>query len=270
MKKFIFTIVALLFLGISCKDTNENPVQERGKYVVPYMSDPSPAFFSDNLEESYIQFDLSLTGGETVDKVSLEVVRLRDSKSAILKDVSLPATGLRITANEVLSALSISPSDYNLGDVFNLYVLTTKNGVVTRSTAAHSIVVMCYFDPSMLVGNFYYVSEDWDEEGSVTIEADLEDPYKVYVYGVAESQGLTSNGNPIELNINPNNFNITGPKSVIADNLDDWGFPANYTNHYYQVISGSYSPCDEMYTVVFQIGVDPGNWGNFVFIFTNE
>ena len=268
MKRIFFAIAALLLIGISCEDTNENLVQERGTYVVPKMSDPVPAYFTDNIETSYVQFDLTLSQGETVDKASIEVVNR--GVSAIVKDVTLPATGLRITASEVLSALKIPAANYKAGDAFFLYVLTTKNGVTTRSPAAFPIPVVCYFAPSMLVGDFSYYSNDWDEEGDVTIVADPNNPLKVYIYGMLESQGLVhTNGNPIEVNVNTNNFNVTGPKCVLADNLGDWGMPS-YTNHAYQAVAGTYSACDNMYRITFNITVDQGGWGNNVFFFTKK
>ena len=262
MKKYIFMIAAALLISIGCEDTNENLVQERGVAVVPEMSDPAPAYFTDNIEESYVEFNLSLSPGETVDKASIEVVR--GNKSAILKDVTLPVTELRVTASEVLTALNIPASDYNLGDMFYLYVLTTKDGKTTRSTAAFRIPVVCFFSPAMLTGNFYYVSESLEEEGSVTIAADPNDPLKVYISGMAETQGAVGNGNRIELNVNPNNFNVSGPKTIIAGNI--WG----YTNYAYQAVAGSYSACDATFTINFSISVDQGSFGNFQFIFTRE
>ena len=260
MKKYIYTIAAILLVSISCENTNENLVKERGVAVVPLMSDPAPAYFTDNIDASYVQFDLSLTNGETVDKASIEVSR--GSKSAILKDVTLPAKGLKVTATEVLSALGISASDYHLGDVFNLYVLTTKGGKTTRSVAAFSITVVCYFDPSMLVGDFDWESdEDWDETGSATIVADPNDPYKVYLDGIPQSEGLVSNGNKIVLNVNPNNFKVSGPKSTIA--AEAWG----YHDYTYEPVAGSYSACDEAYTITFSITVREGSFGNFKFVF---
>jgi len=262
MKKIIITIAAFIFIGISCQDSNENPVQERGEHVVPTMSEPAPAYFTDNIDESYVQFDLSLTAGQTVDKVSIEVVG--SSKRAILRDVTLPVTGLKVTASEVLSALGISPSDYKSGDSFELYVLTTKNGITTRSIAAFTINVVCYFEPSMLIGDFYYVSEEWEEEGMLTFEADPDDPYTVYVYGMPETQGLEDTGNPIILTVNPNNFSVSGPKVIISPKI--WG----YSNNAYEPIFGSYSACDNQFKITFQISVDDGLWGNFLFVFSKE
>ena len=262
MKKYIYAIVAAFVFFTGCKDTNENLVQERGVAVVPAMSDPAPAYFTDNIEESYVEFDLSLSPGETVDKTSIEVAR--GNKSAILRDVTLPITKLKVTASEVLKALNIPANDYNLGDIFYLYVLTTKDGKTTRSTAAFPIPVVCYFAPSMLAGNFYYVSASLEEEGSVTIEADPNNPLKVYISGLAETQGAVGNGNRIELNVNPNNFNVSGPKTIIAGSI--WG----YSNYAYQAVAGSYSACDDAYTITFSISVDQGSFGNFVFVFTRE
>ena len=267
MKKYIYATAAMLLLSLSCEDTNENLVQERGTAVVPIMSDPAPAYFTDNLGASYVQFDVSLPQGETVDKAAIEVAR--GNKSAILKEITLPVSRLKVTANEVLTALGISASDYNLGDIFSLCVVTTKNGKTTRSPAAFTIPVVCYFDPSMLVGVFDYVSDDWGEAGTITIVADPKDPYKVYLDGYPQSEGLEGNGNRIELNINPNNFKVTGPATILAANLAEWGLP-NYLNYTFTPVAGSYSACDDMYEITFFISVNVGNWGNNVFIFTRH
>lgn len=260
MKKYIFLSIAALFL-VTC-NTYENMVQERGANAAPIMSDPVPAYFSDNIEASFVQFDLSMPPGQTADKVSIEISG--KGQTAILKDVSLPVTGLKVTAQEVLTALNMSASNYNRGDVFFLYVLTTKNGVTTRSKAAFPIPVVCFFEPSMLVGDFYYVSASWDEEGLVTFVADPNDPHKVYIHGMAETQGFVGNGNGIELTVNPNNFNVVGARSIIIPNA--W----SYTNMAYQAMSGTYSACDEMFTITFAITVDQGGFGNFGFVFKRQ
>ena len=269
MKKYFYTIVAVLLI-ISCKDTNENLVQDRGIDVVPTMSDPSPAYFTDDLELSYVQFDLSLPQGETVDKVEIEVSR--GDKSAILEEVTLPVQGLKVTATQVINALGIPESDYKLGDIFNLAVLTTKDGRTTRSIQTFNIPVNCYFDLSMLTGTFDYNSDDWGIAGSVTITADPSNPYIVFIKqdGIIQGEGLSNgNGKPIELDINLNNFKVTGPKSVIAPDLSDFGM-GGYTNYYYSVVSGSYSACDNGYDITFLIGVDQGDWGNNEFTFTKR
>jgi len=265
MKKYIFamTMVAALLI-IGCKDTNENLVQERGTAVVPTMSKPSPAYFTDNLDASYVQFDLSLPQGETVDKAEIEVSN--GEKSVILKEINIPVTGLKITASEVLSALGIPVSEYQTGNSFILSVLTTRDGKTTRSPAAFVIPVICYFEPSMLVGKFDWVSDDWGEAGTVNLVADPADPFKIYITDYAQSEGLSGNGNMIELHVDPDNFSVTGPAVIIADDLSEWGLP--YHNYTYQAVAGSYSACDDAYNITFAISVKEGSFGNNVFIFT--
>ena len=267
MKKYIYATMAALILFIGCKDTNENLVQERGAAVVPQMSDPVPAYFTDNIDASYVQFDLSLSQGETVEKAVIEVTRARGDKRAIVKEVTLPANGLKVTADEVLKTLNIPVNDYKLGDIFNLCVLLTKDGKTTRSKAAFSIPVVCYFDPSMLVGMFDWVSDDWGEEGEGMMVADPNNQYKIY-FDMAKSEGLSGNGKKIELNVNPNNFKVTGPKVIISDDLSEWGLP--YHDYAFEPIAGSYSACDNQYTITFAISVKEGSFGNNVFIFTKR
>ena len=176
---------------------------------------------------------------------------------------------MKVTAGEVLTALNIPASDYNPGDVFNLYVLTTKNGKTTRSIAAFPIPVVCYFEPSMLVGKFDFESTDWDAAGSITMVADPGDPYKIYMDGYPEAEGLTTgNGNRIVLNINPNNFTVKGDKVVLASDLSEWGLP--YHDYAYEAISGTYNACDDTYTVTFAITVAEGSFGNNVFVFKRK
>ena len=266
MKKYIYAMVAALLI-LGCEDTNENLVQQRGVAVHPVMSDPSPAYFTDNLEASYIQFDLSLPQGETVDKVELEVVR--GDKRAILREVTLPITGLQVTATEVIQALSIPVNDYNVGDIFDLIVLTTKNGKTYYTSATVRIPVVCYFDTDMLVGVFDYESDDWGEAGTITLVADPNDPYTVYLDGYPQSEGLTGNGNRISLTVNPDNFRVTGPATILADDLAEWGIPS-YRNYTMEPVAGSYSACTNQYVISFFISCSAGNWGNNEFIFTKR
>ena len=264
MKKYLYIVVAALLISISCEDTNENLVQERGEAIVPVISDPLPAYFSDNIEASYVQFDASLSPGDQADKASIEVVF--GNKSAILKDISLPVTGIKITAGEVLSALGMSQSEYKLGDTYYVYILTTKDGRTTRSLASFPIPVVCYFEPDMLIGNFNFVSASWEEDGLVTIVADPDDPYKVYIDGYPDVVGLPGIGR-IELTLDPNNFRLSGPAVVIANDLSAWEVPNQ--DYIFRPVSGTYSACDNKYTVVFNISLSLwGNQGNYEFVFT--
>ena len=133
---------------------------------------------------------------------------------------------------------------------------------------------LCEFEPSMLVGTFNYYSDpdNWDESGTVTITADPDDPYKVYINqdGIMEAEELSNgNGNPIEINIDPKTYDVSGPKTIIAPDLSDWGMAA-YTNYYFTPVAGTYSICDNTYTITFDIGADQTSFGDFVIIFTRK
>jgi len=267
MKKFVFVIIAALFVSIGCKDTNENLVQQRGKAVNVIMSEAVPSFFIDgDLENSFVGFDLSLPEGENVDKAELEVVF--GNKSVILKSVQFPSPDMKITAMEMLQALGLSASNVKEGDTFYLYVLTTKNGITTRSTAALTINVTCGFDAELTAGRYTFEnSDDWGAPGMVTIEADPDDPYKIYIDGtpLVEVEELTGNGNKVELIINPNSFKVSGSKVILSDDTKEWGQP--YTNVAFQPVSGTFNSCDGTFRVTFAISVDQGGFGPFAFTF---
>lgn len=131
--------------------------------------------------------------------------------------------------------------------------------------------VACPFTPTLAVGAYKFESPatDWNVAGEVTLVADPSDPYKIYINGYPEAEGLTGNGNKITLIIDPVTYAISGPKVVLADNLTEWGLPT-YTNYTYEVISGNYSTCDGSYNVVLKIYVDQGGWGNNSFTFTRK
>jgi hypothetical protein len=256
-------LATVLFAG--CENTNENPVQERGKGVGVIMSEPVPAFFTSDIENSFVAFDLSLPEGETVEKSEIEVVYA--DKKALLKSIDIPVANLKVTAVEMVEALGISPADIEVGNTFYLYVLTTKNGLTTRSKAALAINVTCEFEPALSTGAYNFESSDWGASGNVTLEADPADPFRIFITDYPEAEGLSNvTGNRIELIINPNTFNVSGPAVVLSDDLSEWGVP--YTAYTYQPVSGTYNSCNGSYTVVFAITVSAGSYGNNRFTFT--
>jgi len=131
---------------------------------------------------------------------------------------------------------------------------------------------LCDFNPSMLVGKFDYASEDWAEWGSLTLEADPDDPYKIYILGIPTEldEGEPEwNGNKIELTIQPwvegagmTELSLSGPKTIVSD--ETWG----YDDLAFEAVSGSYSICQGTYTINFRISVAQGSWGVFEFIFS--
>ena len=260
---YVALLATVIFAG--CENTNENPVQERGKAVGVIMSEPVPAFFTSDIENSFVAFDLSLPEGESVDKSEIEVAYA--GQKALLKSIDLPVANLRVTASEMVQALGLSPGNIKVGDTFYLYVLTTKNGLTTRSRAALAINVTCEFDTALTQGLYNFESSDWEVSGNVTLEADPSNPYRIILTDYPEAEGLNNvTGNRIELIINPNTFNVSGDQAILAASLAECGL--TYTNYAYQPVSGTYNSCNGSYTVTFAITVDQGSFGNNRFTFT--
>lgn len=264
----IFSLLSLFFLFSGCENTNEILVLERGENVVPIISDFKPANFTTDLENSILQFTVSLPKGETVEKGIVEIKH--NDQTVQLKEVSsFPAT-VKVSAIEVAEALKISLDDITTESIFYLYVRTIKDGRATvAATTSHKVNVFCAYDTELTVGNYHLLSTDWEIEGNVKFIADETDPYIVYIEGIQQVEGLTSGtDNKVKLTINPDTYAITGGSTIIANDLAEWGL--SYTNYTYAVASGSYNPCDGLYTVNFSISVDQGGWGTNKFTFTRK
>ncbi|MBD0824164.1 hypothetical protein [Aestuariibaculum marinum] len=256
---FAFT---LAFCG--CEDTNDNLVGSRGVAIVPIISNIDPAFYTSNLEASYVEFNVDLEDGDTVDAAEVQVTF--NGETAVLQDIeSFPAT-ITIPALDAIEALGISESDVEIDDFFLYHVVTTKNGVSSRSTAALKVFVTCEFDPALASGSYHVVSEDWEVEGDVTITADPNNPFLIGIAGIYEMEGGAPNDNILYLNINPSNFNVTGEKTLLGPSAP-WGA---YTNYYYTPTSGLYKSCTGTFEMSFAITVDEGSFGSYNFVFTKN
>ncbi|WP_298650007.1 hypothetical protein [uncultured Proteiniphilum sp.] len=264
----IFSLLSLFFLLLSCENTNENMVLERGENVVPIVSNFKPSNFTTDLENSYIEFTVSLPQGETIDKGIVEIKH--EDKTVQLQEIStFPAT-VRISADDAATALGIPLDEITTESVFYLYVRTEKNGRSTvAATTSHKISVFCAYDTDLTSGSYHLVSSDWGIEGNVTFIADENDPYIVYISGIQIVDGLTTGtNNTVKLTINPDTYAITGGKTLFAENLSEWNLP--YTNYSFTVANGFYSPCDGSYTINFTITVDQGSFGTNNFTFTKN
>ncbi len=137
----------------------------------------------------------------------------------------------------------------------------------TQYTTVVSYDVVCDFDAALTVGDYIVYSDDWGyPEANVTIEADPSDPYKLFIVGLAEGEGLPGNGNKVEININPSDFTITGPKTIIAADLSAWGLP--YVDYSYTPNDGVYKSCTGDFEINFAINVSIGGWGPQAYFFT--
>ena len=126
--------------------------------------------------------------------------------------------------------------------------------------------VVCSYDPELTVGDYIVYSDDWGyPEAPVTIEADPSDPFKLFIVGLAEGEGLPGNGNRVEINVSEADFSITGPKTIIADDLSAWGLP--YLEYSYTPVSGVYKTCNGAFEIGFSINVTIGGWGENAYFF---
>ncbi len=68
----------------------------------------------------------------------------------------------------------------------------------------------------MSTGSFHSVSADWNSEGDITITADAVNPYKIYVSGLEEMEGLVEDLGPLVMYIDPITYAVTVPRKAIA------------------------------------------------------
>jgi hypothetical protein len=125
------------------------------------------------------------------------------------------------------------------------------------------VAVACAYEVDLATGSYHSVSADWNSEGNITITADPDDPYTVYVSGLEEIEGLIEDKGPLVMHIDPVTYEVIADKTVLAS--DAWGFhDIAYEG------SGIYSSCDGSYLMFFDISVVEGDFGQFQFEFTRN
>jgi len=142
--------------------------------------------------------------------------------------------------------------------------LTLANGIATYSPAVLLVAVACAYDVNLAEGIYHSVSPDWNSESNITLTADPDDPYKIYVSGIEEIEGLVEDQGPLVMYVNPATYNVTVPEKVISS--DAWGYGSISYSGY-----GLYSSCDGSYTMYFDISFSKyGDQGTFGFTFTGN
>ena len=267
MKKIKITglIIILIMICFGCEEPKD-PAGVRGIAIVPSVSTPNPGFFINGDEDSYIQFVVDLPDGEQPEKTEVVASHGTNFERMKIADVtSFPAT-ITVTLGAVLDAIGINMSAVNTGDIMYVEVETTLDGKVTRSSASLAIPVVCAFDPAMAVGEYRAVSATWPADGPVTLTADPDDPYKIYVSGLAELDGITEDLGPLVMHIDPATLKVTADKTVLAS------IAFGYHNFSYAGASpGSFNTCDGKYAIYFSITVDEGSFGGpWAFTFTRK
>lgn len=257
-------IITLLLLAGGCETDEKDPAGPRGLAVIPIISDIEPGIFdSKDLVNSFVGFNVSLEEGTSADKVEILGSYNGDlSRTKISEITGFPAS-VKIVSGDVIQKLGIPAADVVNGDVFTIELLTTGNGVTTRSNSALNISVACAFDEALTIGSYHSVSADWNSEGDITITADPDDPYTLYVSGLEEMEGLVEDVGPLEMHIDPATFEVVAGKSVLAS--DAWG----YHNLAYEG-TGLYNSCDGSFNMSFTLSVDEGSFGINGFVFTRN
>ncbi|MBO7496364.1 MAG: hypothetical protein J6T98_07400 [Salinivirgaceae bacterium] len=251
----------------SCENTNENPVKQRGENVVPLFEFTSAPVFTTELETTAVEFTVSLDEGDNVDKASIEVT-YNGENATIMEEISSLPANVTLKAKDIIDQMGLNKDSVLAGDVFTMYVLTTKGGKTTRSIAAANIKIVCAFDSDLTQGDYDVVSEDWEAKGSVVLAADPANPYKIYVEGLNDLDGV-SGKDEVFFEIDPDSYEISNRNVfVLSEDLDaDWG-TEGYGSYTYKIVSGNYNSCTGSFTVLFNIYCDAGDFGNYSFDFT--
>ncbi len=269
--KYILASFFVTLLFVSCNDWN-NPAKDRGVYPNPALENIVPAFFTMDIENSYVAFDVVMSEEDQakIDNAYVQIAYtgVNGDKTDAVKyqDLTTFPTSVEIPAEEAIRAVGKSNDDIAIGDVFSIEVITVVNGVATKSKAAVDVVVTCSFDENLTSGRYAYASSGWGTAGAVDITADASNPYDAYidVSGLAEGDGLVGTGNLLKLMINPDSYAVSGDGSAVVVAESAFG----YTNMVYKLVSGSYDSCSGNYTLIFAISVDQGSFGSFSFTFT--
>jgi hypothetical protein len=262
--KILGSIITLIIIFSGCEKVKD-PTGQRDVGVIPVISEINPGIFdSKDLNKSYVVFKLDLVSGQQADKVVIEGSYNNDYKRIPLAEVtSFPAT-VKIISGDVIQKLGIAAASVVNGDIFTLEMVTTAKGVTTRSTAILRVVVSCAYQNSLAIGSYHSVSSDWNSEGDITITADHANPYKVYVTGLEEMEGLIEDSGPLVMNIDPATYNVSVPSKILSS--DAWGYGSiKYAG------DGVYNSCDGSYVMHFEISLDAtGSLGINTFKFTRN
>lgn len=254
----------LLLIFMSCEELPD-PAGERGTAVVPGITDINPGIFdSKDLGNSYVEFKVIIPAGERADKITVQCSYKDNFERVTMAELtSFPST-VRITSAGAAQKLGINLDDIINGDVFLIELVTTAKGIITRSTAVLAVPVACAYDVNLAEGSYHSVSADWNSEGDITLTADAVDPYKIYVSGIEEIEGLVEDLGPLVMYINPATYAVTVPNKAISS--DAWGYGAiSYAG------SGVYNSCDGSYNMYFDISTTVlGGLGTYGFTFTRN
>ena len=253
-----------MLLFSACETEVTDPAGPRDEAVVPGIKNLDPATYDVNdLENTFIQFDLTMPGSG-VDEAVLLVSFGNGKQRKKVTSVSTFPANIKVPLTEVVAALGMNIEDVEAADQFSFEVQTIAGGKSYFSSAAFKVAVVCGYEVENVTGSYtaFSAADQWDMEGPVTLVADPDDEFTVYINGYATAEGLVETG-PIVLKINPLDYSVVVESSTIADNA------FGYTGYTYAG-SGMLNTCDGKYELMMGISVDQGSFGSFDFEFTKN
>lgn len=265
-KKYIYLIFIPMFFVVSCFDKEEdvlNPGDDRGAQI-PVISNIDPGVFDSNdLENTFVEFDVDVENGDAIENAAIQISYNSGFQRVEFSEIASFPSNQRIQLSDVVDKLGMSLNDVKLGDVFTIEIVTTSNDKTTRSTALINAAVVCAYDESFVTGSYHSVSPDWQSQGNITLTFDPNDPFIVYVKGLASIEGANENGAPLKMIVNPVDYSVRAEKTVIA--TDAFGYhDLAYAG------SGLLNTCNGTYNMLFAITVAEGSFGTFGFTFTKN
>ncbi len=254
----IFGFAAVMLLALTACDEDVIDMN-RGEGVVPSITNLDPAVFSE-AEGTYVSFDIDAPDDYTGDLVVLASVDGDKSRTPVKTISSFPAN-VTIFLTEVADAKGVSVNDFEVGSIFNFEVQATVGGKNYRSLASFNAPLACEYLPENVSGDYTASSAGWGVSGPITIVADEDNPFRLYVSGLIALDGMEEDQGPLVMVVNPGNFHVTAPRTVLG--TDFFGFD----NVAYQGF-GVLDTCTGIYTMTFTITVDQGSFGSYGFTFT--
>lgn len=264
----IFSLIAAIVMVFSsCETEVIDPAGQRGVASVPGIQNLNPATYDvNNLETTFVKFDLVLDD-PSVEQASVVVSYKGDKKRAEVATVTSFPTTLTLPLTDVASALGLQLSSIEAADVFNFEVKTTQGGQSYFSSAAFNVAVVCGYEVENVTGGYRALSDGWGLDGGVTITADPDNEFILYVTGLAAVEGLDEDQGPLKLVVDPLDYSVTAERTVLASSTAPWGVA--YTGLAYEG-SGGLNTCDGSMEMLFTITVDQGSFGSFAFSFTKN
>lgn len=255
--KAIGLTILLVIVFFGCEEVKD-PAGQRNVGIVPLITDVSGIYISGE-SNSFIQFKVNLESGATVEKAEIVVSSRVDYQRLKIADVTTFPSEFKFTLGDISEKLGV----INAGDVIYIEVVTTKDGLTTRSSAALAPIVYCQYNVAVAVGSYHSVSSEWNSEGDIALKADPADQFTIYVTGLETIEGLNEDQGPLVMHIDPVTFSVVADKTVLAS--DAWGD----TNIAYEG-TGSYNSCSGEYSMSFNISTDQGDYGTYAFTFTRN